>query len=755
MHETPASRPGARRRRWVVAAATAVSLLVPAVATTIDAAPAEAANCLRAPWMKQTQAPEKRAAALLAASSQHQKYRWLVEQPANNPTQTDFGGVLYPAQLDCTPQITYVDGPDGVRAGEGVTAYPAPIAIASSWNTALAQTKGAEMGAEAFDKGKNGVLGPGLASGRTPLAGRTPEYFGEDPVLTGLLTAATVTGLEEGNRKKPVISNLKHYLANEQELDRGSSSSNVDERTLKQIYDLPFEIALKRSAPESVMCSYNQINGAYACENPLLDSTLKGELGFDGFVMSDFGAVHSTAASLVNGLDQELNRPIWYTPEKLDAALAAGEITQEQIEAAATRVIAGYIRGGLFDTLLPATPAADVSTAQHKATARQLAEQGTVLLKNDGLLPLTTTAGTKIAVFGPTASTTPTDGVSASSVCSMSIRFGTGPLRNTLACEDIVSPEAAIRERAAKSGASVTFNPGTDPASVAADAAAADVAIVFGYQRMGEFNDIPDLRLQGGGDALIKQVSAVNDSTVVVLNTGSAVEMPWIDDVQGVFEAWYPGEQGGPALAGLLFGDVNPSGKLPMTFPKALADTPTSTPAQYPGVFADGSTTRPAGSQEIRQVDYSEGLQVGYRWYQAQGIDPLFPFGHGLSYTDFAYTDTKVTSNSTKGDKLVRIRVRVTNTGDRPGTEVAQAYVALPDPAGEPSKRLVAWQRVTLQPGQQKWVDMLLSASDLADMHLLQHWDEGSGAWVTSPGSYEVTVGSSVETAVTSSLTVR
>ncbi|WP_411720234.1 glycoside hydrolase family 3 protein [Mycetocola sp.] len=556
--------------------------------------------------MDAASSPEKRAQALLAASTQHQKYRWLVEQPANSPQQTAFSGVTYPVQVDCTPTVVYTDGPDGVRFTAGVTAFPAPIAVASTWNEGLAEAKGVAQGAEAFDKGKNGVLGPGLASGRTPLSGRTPEYFGEDSLLTGLLTAATVNGLENGNPDKPVISNLKHYVANEQELDRQTSSSNMDERTLREVYELPFEIALNRSEPESVMCSYNQINGVYGCENPLLNTNLKGDLGFGGYVVSDFGAVHSTAASLMNGLDQELNRPRFFTPALLDAALAAGTITQARIDEAATRVIASYIRGGLFDTPLPTTPVADASTVEHKAIARQLAEQGTVLLKNDGVLPIAPEAGQTIALFGPTASSTPTNGVSAASVCSMAWRFNNA---GTMNCEDLVSPETAIRERAAAAGATVTFNPGTDLASVTTQAASADVAIVFGYQRMGEFSDLPDLKLQGGGDALVAAVAAANPSTVVVLNTGSAVEMPWIDEVSGVFEAWYAGEQAGPALAGLLFGDVSPSGKLPMTFPASLADVPTKTPAQYPGVFSNGSTTRPAGSTEIRQVGFTEGLQ--------------------------------------------------------------------------------------------------------------------------------------------------
>ncbi|XVV08646.1 beta-glucosidase family protein [Actinoplanes sp. CA-131856] len=688
-----------------------------------------AVDCSTVPWMNKRKSPEQRASALLAASTQHQKYRWLVEQPANSPTQTEWqGGVVYPVQVPCTPTVVYSDGPDGVRFTPGVTAFPATIAQAATWNESLAYAKGKAQAAEAFDKQKNVLLAPGLASGRTPLSGRTPEYLGEDPLLTGLIAAAGSRGIEHDSR---VLATLKHYVANEQETDRQTSSSNASERTLREIYDLPFEIAIDRGAPSSVMCSYNQINGTYACENPRLNTVLKQDVGFDGYVMSDFGSVHSTAASLVNGMDQELNRPIWFTPAKLDAALAAGEITQRQIDAAAFRVVRSYIKGGLFDNPLPAAPVADASTAAHKAVALNVAQQGSVLLKNNGLLPLSPRQGDEIAVIGATASSTPTDGISASSVCSLPWRFGNP---TTLQCEDLVSPETAIRDRAARSKASVTFNNGSDIAAAAAAAKSADVAVVFGYQRAGEFTDLADLRLQGNSDELIAAVAAANPRTVVVLQTGSAVEMPWIAQVPSVLENWYGGEQMGTAIASLLFGDTSPSGKLPMTFPKSLADTPTAgSAAQYPGVVdANG----------IRQVDYNEGLKVGYRWYQSEGIRPLFPFGHGLSYTSFAYSTPKVTF----GSHGLKIKFTIKNTGRRTGTEVAQAYVSLPAATGEPPSRLIGWERVTLAPGQKKTVEIALSRADLSDLHLLQYWNTARKSWTTAPGTYGISVGGSSDT---------
>ena len=555
-------------------------------------------------------------------------------------------------------------------------------------------------------------------------------------------------GIQNPTGDRAVMGELKHYVANEQELDRQTSNSVVSERALREIYELPYEIALNNSKPASVMCSFNQINGTYACENERLRDVLKKDLDFDGYVVSDFGAVHSTAKSLMNGLDQELNRPRYFTPALLDQALAAGEITQARIDEAAKRVITAYIRNGLFDRPMAATPVADASTAAHQALALQLAEDGSVLLKNSrNALPLKAKK-LKVALIGPTASSMATAGVSAKTICSLYLPFGGGG--NTMPCEHLVSPEDAIRAQVETAGGTVTWNPGTDLASAKADAAAADVVVAFGYQRSGEFSDLADLKLQGGGDELIDAVAGVAKKTVVVLQTGSAVEMPWLGKVDAVLENWYGGDQMGTSVANILFGKVNPSGKLPMTFPKSLADTPMQTDAQYPGIFSDGSTTRPAGTSEIRQVSYTEGLEVGYRWYASQKIDPLFEFGHGLSYTTFRYSNLQVTPLvNSRGSRDLRIRVRVTNTGSVTGTETAQAYVTLPSSANQPAKRLLTWGKVTLRPGQTQSVDLTISAEDLAEQRLLQYWNTRTDSWQTAKGIYKVSVGGSYDTSVT------
>ena len=731
--------PKVHRHRRLAALITGAVMLSGGIATTV-AMPAAADDCSTLPWMDTTTSSEERANALLDASSQHQKYRWLVEQPANDPQRTTWsGGVEYPTQVPCTPVVIYANGPDGVYGKAGTTAWPGPIAVASTWNLALGEQKATAHGSESFDSRSAVVLGPGIASGRTPLSGRGSEYFGEDPLLSGLMAAANVKGLEHGNPDKPVVANLKHYVANEQETDREESSSNMDERTLRQVYDLPYEIAIKESDPGSLMCSYNQVNGVYACENPILTTSLDEQMGFDGYVMSDFGSVHSTAASMDAGLDQELNRPVFYTPALLDAALAAGEITQEQIDEAAFDVVHTYIEKGLFDHPVPATAIPNVSTAEHKALARTVAEQSTVLLKNDGVLPLTGD-GPTVAVIGQTASTTATDGVTAKTGCAWYLVFIRGTALN---CDAIVDPLTSITERVTEAGGEVLYDNGADPAQAAAVAAEADVSVVFGYYTMGETNDLDDLRLDANGDALIEAVAAASDRTVAVLNAGSAVEMPWIDDVEAVLHAWHSGEQFGPALAGILWGDVNPSGKLPMTFPKSLADTPTSTPEQYPGVFSDGSTTRPAGSDEIRQVNYTEGLQVGYKWYDEQQIDPLFAFGHGLSYTSFEYSDlqVKVDRDRKAESATAKVSFTVTNTGDRDGAEIPQVYLALPDVANEPGKRLVGFDRLELAAGESTRVELLVDSA--ASNHPFSIWDVDADQWVTPKGRYEISVGSS------------
>jgi beta-glucosidase len=764
----------ARSLRWI---AVTAAIAVPAVAVPTSTFATDAAAtvamaddiCAGVPWMDTTKSASERARALLGASSLDQKLRWLNEQAANDPTRTVFArqrprnipasdpidttSFTMPAQVPCTPAIAYADGPQNVNAGSGVTYFPAPIAQAAAWDTDLAEAKGAAQADEAWLKSRNVLLAPAVASGRDPRNGRTAEYLGEDALLGGLTAAAGSRGITS-NPERPVAAQLKHFVANEQELDRQLSSSNVDQRTLREIYTLPFEIGIDRGNVGSVMCGFNALNNDWTCgSHTLLRQILKTEIGFKGFVMTDFGSTHQykiPTSSLKAGLDQELNAWREWTPQIIKDQIAAGLITEADVDDAAFRVVRSHIAAGLFDVAKPATAQAVVTDADHKAVSRSVAEQSSVLLKNhDDVLPLRS-AGKTIAVIGPTAAQTATVGdADASSVCTYGTSLSSG------CAESVVAPLDSIKERAQSEGGSVVYNNGSDLAAAANTAANADVAVVFGYYKEGEFTDRTNLSLDGNGDALVSAVAAANPRTVVVLQTGGPVTMPWIGSVQGVLETWYAGEQMGPAVAALLFGDVNPSGKLPMTFPRSLADLPTAgSAAQYPGVFANGSTTRPAGSLEVRQVAYSEGMKVGYRWYASQGIKPLYPFGYGLSYTSYQYSHLQITPTTTNGEKEIRIRFKVQNTGATDGTEVAQAYVTLPSAANEPSKRLIGWQRVHLEAGETKHVQITLSPQDLADLHLLDFYNANSKKWETSSGSYTVSVGGSFDTATSDSFRV-
>jgi beta-glucosidase len=680
--------------------------------------------------MNTSQSPDVRAQELLDASTFEQKIRWLTEPAANNPTQTHIGGfgisADYPAQVPCTPTIKYTDGPWGVSGPTGVTAFPVPIAQTASWDPQLSCLKGQAQGDEAFQNGRNVVLGPGLNLARHPYNGRNSEYMGEDPYLAGTLAAQWTHGLQTGNPDEPVEAVVKHFLGNDQELDRRTSNSIIDDRTLHELYGLEFAIAIAEGNPYGVMCAFPQVNGTYSCENvPLLRDYLKGELGFKGWVVDDFFGDYSTVGSLKAGLDQELVGPRYYSPANLDAALAADPSLANLINEAAFRVVRAHIASGLFDHPLPTTINPNSSTDAHKQVALRMAEEGTVLLKNqDGILPLNT-RGQTIAVIGPTASATPTNGVSAVTACTASAG-------RVVDCSQVQAPLDAIRTRAAQLGDTVVYDSGSDPTLAATVAAHADVAIVFGYYTEGEGADRPNLNLDNGGDALISAVAAANPNTVAIVETGSAVLMPWVDQVRGILEAWYPGVEQGPALAALLFGDVNPSGKLPVSFPKAASDLPTAASvAQYPGVVQNG----------IDQVSYSEGLKVGYRWYESQNIKPLFPFGYGLSYTTFSYDKLQITPTTSDGSHLIKVHFRVTNTGTTAGTEVAQVYFGLPASTGEPPERLVAFSRVALNPGQFQNIDLTVDPSS-AD-HPLAYWNSDSKSWTTAPGSYTVHVGGS------------
>ena len=715
----------------------------------------------RCPWTDRSKTSEQRANLLLDASTVEQQMRWVNESSANDYFLTYIGPVAYPAQVPCIKFQADTDGPWGVAYAQGTTAFPVPVSQTASWDVPLMWERGQAIADEAWRTQNNTMFAPGVDIVRHPWGGRNAEYLGEDPFLAGTLAGYWVKAAREANPGRPVASVLKHFVGNQQELDRALSSSNIDARTLNEIYALPYEMAFKFAQPAGVMCGFNQLNGTFACENPaLLKDLLRDQLGFKGFAVTDNGAGHSTGAALNAGLSQELSAPNYFTPDRLRAALATGEITEATIRDAAFRVLYGKFANGLMDYELPATGRGqDVRTPEHHALARKIAEQGSVLLKNkDARLPLRL-SGKKIAVIGAVASNKPSDGASFESICTSPLygAFDAAPVIYDCA-KNGPDPFEAIKARAAKDGNTVVFDNGSNLAAAAKTAAYADVVIVFGFNRAGEFFDLPSMNLMFNGDALIDTVAKANPRTVVVLATAGPVLMPWLDKVPAILEAWYPGQAGGEAIAALLFGDVNPSGKLPVTFPKRLADLPTGAGDndQYPGVFADGSTKRVPESLEIRQVNYKEGLQVGYRWYDAQRIEPLFAFGHGLSYTTFQYSDLKVATQDPTANGQVRTTLSFTvrNSGSVRGAEVSQVYLTLPSAASVPGKRLVGFDKITLSPGERKTVQVVVDSA--ASNHPFSVYDKAKKNWTIVNGGYTVSVGgSSRDLPLTASMDVK
>ncbi len=511
------------------------------------------------------------------------------------------------------------------------------------------------------------------------------------------------------------MADVQHLAGNNQETDRGSINDVVSQRTLREIYLPAFEAAVTKGDVATAMCAYNKINGAYSCQNSsLMQDVFKNEYQFRGFIRSDLGAVHDVGAAYNAGMDQ--SKP--QHNAELEAGVQAGSVPISRIDDAVSRVLREMFRFGLFERQPTGTPDTVVTSPQHAASARDIAEQGAVLLKNaDNALPLPATTKS-IAVIGP-------DGGDQA--------YTAGGGSSHVQAPYVVTPYQGIKNRAG-SGVDVTYTQGLEQGAVQA-AKNADVAIVFANDVEREGADRPDLSLPSGQDDLIAAVASANPNTVVVLNTGSAVTMPWLSGVKAVVEGWYAGQEDGNVLAALLFGDVNPSGKLPITFPRSEADTPAHTPQQWPGVNGD--------------ADYSEGLQVGYRWYDAQGIAPLFPFGYGLSYTTFAVSHLVIGPKQLAANGHETVSADVTNTGARTGAEVVQLYVGLPASTNEPPKQLKGYRKVSLKPGQTRRVSFELAPGDLS------YWDDNSHGWVLAGGSYRIMVGtSSQDIAATDTFTV-
>jgi beta-glucosidase len=607
-----------------------------------------------------------------------------------------------------------------LRRGDEATSLPATLALAASFDPDLALAAGEMLGAEAHAKGFNIQLAGGVNLTREPRNGRNFEYAGEDPLLAGAIVGAQVAGIQS----RHVVSTVKHFALNAQETGRFVHDALLDEAALRESDLLAFEIAIERGQPGSVMCAYNRINGVYACEHPfLLGQVLKGDWKYPGWVMSDWGALHSLTPAVKAGLDQESPQDDPHFGD-LKAAVERGEVAPERVRDAAYRIVRSLYAVGVMDD--PAKPGGAIDKNAHADVAERVALSGMVLLKNDGVLPLAATAR-KIVVIGGFADKGVLSGGGSSQVMPYGGHFADRRGREGLGAflspvYGLSSPLEALR--ALRPGAEIQFDDGGDPARAAALAAGAEVAIVFATRPEEEGMDAIAPDLPYAQDALIAAVAAANGRTVVVLETGNPILMPWLSKVGAVLQAWYPGQRGGPAIAKILTGEVSPSGRLPISFPAGVAQLPR--PA-IPGFDPENRKPLGLGAKVAPfAVPFPEGADVGYRWFERTRAKPLFPFGHGLTYTRFDYS--RLTA---KGGEALTTTFTLTNTGKRPGTEVAQLYVA---PPGR-THRLVGWARVTLAPGESRQVTIQ------ADPRLLASYDVEAGGWRRAGGVYDLHVG--------------
>lgn len=634
------------------------------------------------------------------------------------------------------PGLIISDAAYGVRSaganGRYATALPSSLAAAASWDVSTACEYGALIGRELRDQGFNMTLGGGVDLTRDPRNGRTFEYAGEDPLLAG-----TVVGnLMKCEQAEHVIGDVKHYAMNDQETGRNIVNAIISKRGMQESDLLAFHVAIDIAHPGAVMCSYNRVNGVYACENPyLLKEVLKNEWGFQGFVLSDWGGTHSTADAIAAGLDQEQPMTDYFGP-KLKQAVESGKVTMSEIDDSARRVLYAEFMAGIVDNP-PENGVPDVEAGLE--TAQKVEEKSIVLLKNeDAILPLNAEKIRSIAIIGGHADVGMISGGGSAQVDPPGGNVIMPPGQRATHWQDHVwFPTSPLKAMQAEMPSSkITFNSGRNVTEAAEAAKNADVAIVFAYQWEAEGMDLPSLSLPDGQNQLIEQVAASNPHTIVVLESGTAVTMPWAEKVQGIVEVWYAGSSGHKALANVLTGKVNPTAKLPMTFPKSEADLPR--PVINPLSAEDegqgtGAVNGPTHVASKYSTNYSEGAEVGYKWYEAEHKPILFPFGYGLSYTTYKYSDMKVEANG----KGISAHFMLRNTGHRAGTEIAQVYVRLPESAGEPYERLAAWKRVELQPGQEKAVDLTL------DPRLLAVFNEQKENWEELPGAYRVFAGSS------------
>ena len=767
-----------------------------------------AAEAQPLPWMNTALAPEERAALLVNAMTLAQKEQQLVgNQPEIVPELPQCKGARHVrgiAEL-AIPTLRITNGPVGIGQNDCVdpsvvgfaaftdpssakaTALPSAIALAASFDPAVAHEFGNLIGTEANNLALHVFEAPGVNMARIPVLGRNFEYFGEDPFLTGTMAVAETKAVQA----KGVIAMAKHFAANEQETNRMTIQEIIDRRVLHEIYLLPFEMAVKDGDTASIMCSYNSVNGFQACENKeLLTDVLRDQWGFKGYVQSDFFAVRSTAASMLAGLDHLMPfpqmitapfTPVW-SPAELNAALAAGQLHIADLDLALLRRYTQMFKMGIFERQpLVQTP---IDFAAGGESARSIGVQSAVLLQNDNhVLPFDANSVKNVVVVGKATQVYAQQAVAGGVLVGKPMGAGGGS--SDVVPNYTVSPVDGLKSVLAALGnttATVTLitvkDDNSDLNAAQAAAAAADAVIVMagtvaeeGADR-ASFVDSTGLSLTAFGDGLDWYVArpnalstatsnaAANSNTVAmitgILGAASTTSKPMaaktalvLKDNAGVamdpkllgaagpamLEVWFPGQEDGHIVADLLFGVRNPSGKLPVTFPKigqGFLDWVKTDSSVYPGV------KNAAGQPEVQ---YKEGLNIGYRWYDAKGVTPAFSFGHGLSYTTFSISKLEATPKKTDGTKPIMVQFFVENTGTRYGAEVPQVYLGLPTSIGEPPKRLVAFEKVWLNPGEKRKIQISIDPN--ATNHPLGYWESSTQKWVIAEGDYQVYVGNS------------
>jgi beta-glucosidase len=690
------------------------------------------------PWMNPKLGPDARADLVLEKLSLDQQIALLhgampVFLGAKKPAGVQISAGWMPGVPDLDiPDLTESDASLGVanagRKDDDAAPLPSGMALAATWDTKTAFASGAMIGREAREKGFNTLLAGGANLLRDPRNGRNFEYLGEDPLLAGMLAGATIKGIQSNH----IVSTTKHFALNDQETGRMVLDAQIDEAAFRESDLLAFEIAIETGHPGSVMCAYNRVGGTYACENPfLLTDVLRTDWRYPGWTMSDWGAVHGVAAAEA-GLDQESGQQLdkqAFFDKPLTAAVASGEISKARIHEMAHRYLRSLFATGVIDHPVIA---GGLDTAADSQVAGRAAEQGIVLLKNDNfLLPLMASAR-RIAVIGGHADVGVISGGGSSQVIPLGSKsfpkpkgapqWGGGQVYYPS------SPLAAIKARAPN--ARVTFDDGADPAAAAALAKAADVVVVFATQWSTEGMDVA-MSLDGQQDDLVAAVTAANPKTAVVLETAGPVLMPWRAKAGAILEAWYPGALGGEAIGKVLFGEVDPQGRLPATFPASVDQL--ARPV-LPGFDQHVVETLTPSTSTPFSVVYSEGSDVGYRGFAKSGQTPLYPFGYGLSYTVFRYSGLKVT-----GGKMLTASFMVTNVSNVAGTDTPQLYLAAAPKRAQ--QRLIGWSKVTLKPGEARRVTVTASP------RMLANWDLSAHDWRLDPGAYKVFVGPDAATA--------